>query len=68
MRRARRLHRGLGGKGDPLEEDAPEKPKGMHWRTYERKLAAWTEAAQAADEAFAKWIGRQFGMSEKTKE
>jgi hypothetical protein len=32
----------------------------MQWRTYERKLAAWTEAAQAADEAFAKWIGRQF--------
>jgi hypothetical protein len=42
---------------DPLEEDAPEKPKGMQWRTYERKLAAWTEAAQAADKAFAKWIG-----------
>jgi hypothetical protein len=44
MRKAQRLHRGLGGKGDPLEEDAPEKPKGMQWRTYERKLAAWTEA------------------------
>ena len=28
MRKARRLHRALGGKGDPLEEDAPEKPKG----------------------------------------
>ena len=67
MRKARRLHRELGGKGDPLEEDAPEKPKGMHWRTYERKQAAWTEAAQAADKAFAKWIGRQLGMSEKTK-
>jgi hypothetical protein len=26
MRKARRLHRELGGKGDPLEEDAPEKP------------------------------------------
>ena len=37
MRKARRLHRELGGKGDPLEEDAPEKPKGMQWRTYERK-------------------------------
>jgi hypothetical protein len=67
IRKARRVHRALGGKGDPLEEDAPEKPKGMHWRTYERKLAAWTEAVEAADEAFAKWIGRQFGMSEKTK-
>jgi hypothetical protein len=54
MRKARRVHRALGGKGDPLEEDAPEKPKGMHWRTYERKLAAWTGAVEAADEAFAK--------------
>jgi hypothetical protein len=26
-------------------------------------LAAWTEAV----EAFGTWIGRQFGMSEKTK-
>jgi hypothetical protein len=67
MRKARRLHRGLGGKGDPLEEDSPEKPKGMHWRTYERKQAAWTEAVETADEAFAKWIGRKFGMSEMTK-
>jgi hypothetical protein len=67
MRKARRIHRALGGKGDPLEGGAPEKPKGMHWRTYERKLAAWTEAVGAADEAFAKWIGRQLGMSEKAK-
>jgi hypothetical protein len=65
MRNARRLHRELGGKGDALEEDAPEKPKGMHWRTYERKLAALTEAVGAADEAFAKWIGRQFGDERK---
>jgi hypothetical protein len=62
MRKAHRLHRGLGGKGDPLEEDAPEKPKGMHWQTYERKLAAWTDAVDAADEAFATWIGRRLGM------
>jgi hypothetical protein len=62
MRKARRVHRALGGKGDPLEEDAPDKPKGMHWRTYERKLAAWTEAVEAADEAFGSWIGRQLGM------
>ena len=62
MRKARRRHRALGGQGDPLEEDAPEKPKGMHWRTYERKLAAWTEAVGEADEAFAIWIGRRLGM------
>ena len=51
MRKARRAHRALGGKGDPLEEDAPEKPKGMHWRTYERKVAEWMAAEQRADEA-----------------
>ena len=31
------------------------------------RISYRTEAAQAADEAFAKWIGRQFGISEKTK-
>src|SRR5262249_31804130 len=67
MSKAHRVHRALGRKGDPLEEDAPDKPKGMQWRTYERKLAAWTEAVEAADEAFARWIGRQLRMSEKTK-
>jgi hypothetical protein len=28
----------------------------------ERKLAAWTEAVEAADEAFGTWIGRKLGM------
>src|SRR5262249_22135832 len=58
MRKARKLHRALGGQGDELE--APDKPKGMHWRTYERKLAA----AQRADEAFALSLApilRRFG-------
>ena len=44
MRKARGLHRALGGKGDPLAEDAPGRSKGMHLRTYERKLAVWREA------------------------
>jgi hypothetical protein len=56
------VHHALGGTGDALEEDAPEKPKGMHWQTYERKLAAWTDAVDAADEAFAMWAERQLGM------
>ena len=29
-----------------------DKPKGMHWRTYERKVASWTRAVERADEAF----------------
>jgi hypothetical protein len=29
-----------------------DKPKGMHWRTYERKVASWTRAVERVDEAF----------------
>jgi hypothetical protein len=52
MRRARKLHRALGGDGGALGQDAPDKPKGMHWRTYERKVAAWMAADERADEAW----------------
>jgi len=48
MRKARKLHRALGGDGQDVDGDTPEKPKGMHWRTYERKLARWDEAVNAA--------------------
>jgi hypothetical protein len=51
MRKARKLHRALGGDGESLGQDPPDKPKGMHWRTYERKLATWMAADQRADEA-----------------
>jgi hypothetical protein len=51
MRKARKLHRGLGGDGEALGQEAPDKPKGMHWRTYERKVAAWEAAEERADEA-----------------
>lgn len=52
MRRARKLHRALGGAGQDVDGDTPEKPKGMHWRTYERRLAEWTGAVERADEVF----------------
>jgi hypothetical protein len=50
-RKARNLHRALGGDGEALGQDAPDKPKGMHWRTYERKVARWQAAEERADEA-----------------
>jgi hypothetical protein len=62
MRKARKLHRALGGDGEAIDQEAPDKPKGMHWRTYERKLAAWTGAVERADEAFALWVGRRFQL------
>jgi hypothetical protein len=52
MRKSRKLHRALGGHGEALDGDIPEKPKGMHWRTYERKVAEWMAAEQRADEAW----------------
>jgi hypothetical protein len=48
MRRARKLHRALGGDGLALGHTAPPKPKGMRWRTYERKIAAWRAADKQA--------------------
>jgi hypothetical protein len=43
--KARRIRARLGGSGNMLD-DFPEKPKGMHWRTYER-LCRIHDAAQA---------------------
>jgi hypothetical protein len=51
MRKARKLHRALGGDGEGLGQDAPEKPKGMHWRTHQRNVARWQAAEERADEA-----------------
>jgi hypothetical protein len=50
MRKARKLSYALGGDGDM--DLPPQKPKWMRWKTYERKLAAWEEAAVAADALF----------------
>ena len=47
-RKAEKMNCALGGDG----EHEPEKPKGMRWRTYNRKLEAWIETANAADRAF----------------
>jgi hypothetical protein len=52
MRNSRKLHRALGGDGEALGQDAPDKPKGMHWRTYERKIARWHAAEDRANDAW----------------
>ena len=52
MRKARKLHRALGGYGQDVDGDTPEKPKGVHWRTYERKIATWEAAVARADDAW----------------
>ena len=57
MRKARKLHRALGGDGEGLGVEAPDKPKGMHWRTYERRVAAWIAAEEQADMASLLSIG-----------
>jgi hypothetical protein len=50
MRKARKLSYALGGDGDM--DMPPQKPKWMRWNTYERKLAAWEEAAVDAETLF----------------
>lgn len=55
MRKARKLHRRLGGDGYEIGtwEYPPEKPKWQRWGTYERKVAEWQRADQKADDAWA---------------
>lgn len=63
MRRARKLHRALGGDGQAIRQSAPPpKPKGMRWRTYERKVAEWCAADEEADAIWAADAMRRFGL------
>ena len=52
--RARKIYARLSG--DPNCLDMPDKPKGMHWRTYER-LSAAAEAAEALS-----WAGMAYKL------
>lgn len=60
MRRARRLHRALGGDGEALGGELPPKPKGMRWRTYDRKIAEWFAADGQAEEAWTAAVLARF--------
>ena len=61
MRKARKLHRALGGHGEEIGEDwVPPKPKWMRWKTYERKVEQWEAADTRADNAWARGALRLF--------
>jgi hypothetical protein len=51
MRKARKLSIALGGDGDM--DIPPQKPKGMRWNTYDRRISEWEEAACSANIAFS---------------
>ena len=60
MRRLRKLDRTLGGWGEGIPDDPPEKPKWMRWRTYESKQLQWQELEQRIDFVFIPQIARLF--------
>ena len=58
LRRAQRIRGRLGGTGNLLTP-LPSKPKGMHWRTYERLLREAAAAEGAYHAEVTDWIERQ---------
>jgi hypothetical protein len=57
LRRAVAIRRRLGGEPGMLCP-FPEKPKGMHWRSYERLRQRAAKAEGAANEHLWMWLGR----------
>jgi hypothetical protein len=60
-RKARKLHRMLGGDGQALGSLPPARPRGMRQVTYERLMARWDAADAAADLAWAAGAMRLLG-------
>jgi hypothetical protein len=56
LRRSRKLCSRLGA--DPADDDYPEKPKRMRWRTYNRMIDKISAADRIADERLVRLIAR----------
>ena len=55
LRRKHKIIERLGGEISDLFY--PDKPKGMHWKTYDRLIAEAQYYEQVTEEHLAKWIG-----------
>lgn len=60
LRRAQKLRDRLGGSLS-MDDPFPEKPKGMHWSTYQRLRERHDALEYEMDLALAEWIGCRFG-------
>ena len=54
--RADKIARKLGRTKTRWHDDPPDKPKGMHTRTYDRLMDGWYKAVELADGAFCKGL------------
>jgi hypothetical protein len=57
--KAKRISMQLGGDGRGLE--LPDKPAGMHWRTYDRLTSEFVEAYVAGLDGWHQELGRMVG-------
>ena len=57
LHRAQNIRRRLGGSTNMMEP-SPEKPKGMHWRTYERLWWEYHEAEIEQLVGMREWLGK----------
>jgi hypothetical protein len=58
LQRAQKIRTQLGGDPD-IFEFFPLKPKGMHWKTYDRLRSSHDVAAKRCPTALEKWLGRR---------